>query len=79
MAAWRDAPFFTPPERAALALAESVTRLSDRDDPVPDQVWDDAAQHFTEPQLASLVLWTAVANLFNRLNASTRQLAGAAW
>ncbi len=79
VAAWRDAPFFTPAERAALALAESVTRLSDRDDPVPDPVWDDAAQHFTEPQLASLVLWTAVTNLFNRVNASTRQVAGAAW
>ena len=43
VAAWRDAPWFTDAERAALALAESVTRLADRDDPVPDAVWDEAA------------------------------------
>jgi AhpD family alkylhydroperoxidase len=79
VAAWRDAPFFTLAERAALALAESVTRLNDRDDPVPDSLWDEASHHFTEPQLASLVLWTAVTNLFNRLNAATRQVARAAW
>jgi AhpD family alkylhydroperoxidase len=77
VAAWREAPFFTDAERAALALAEAATRLSDRSDPVPDEVWDEAARHFDEEQLASLVLWIGTTNLFNRLNASTRQLAGA--
>src|SRR6266496_188848 len=49
VAAWRDAPFFTEEERAALALTEAVTRLSDRTDPVPDEVFDAAADHFDEP------------------------------
>ena len=70
---------FTDAERAALALAESMTRLADRPDPVPDQVWDDAAEHFDEKQMAGLVLWVATTNLFNRLNATTKQPAGAAW
>jgi AhpD family alkylhydroperoxidase len=79
VAAWRDAPWFTDAERAALALAEAVTRLSDRSDPVPDDVWQAAADHYDEQQLAALVLWIATTNLFNRLNATTRQVAGAAW
>jgi AhpD family alkylhydroperoxidase len=79
VAAWREAPYFTDAERAALALAEAATRLSDRADPVPDEIWDEAARHYDEPQLAALVLWIATTNLFNRLNATTRQVAGAAW
>jgi len=75
-AAWRDAPFFTEAERAALALAESVTRLSDRPDPVPDEVWNEAARHYSEPQLVSLLLWISVTNVWNRLNVATRQVAG---
>ena len=77
VAAWREAPFFTDAERAALALAESATRLADRPDPVPDEVWDEAADHFDEEQLAALILWIGMTNLFNRLNATTRQVAGA--
>jgi AhpD family alkylhydroperoxidase len=79
VAAWRETDLFTDAERAALALAESMTRLADRPDPVPDQVWDEAAKHFDEKQLAGLVLWVATTNLFNRLNATTKQPAGAAW
>ena len=79
VAAWRETDFFTPEERAALALAESVTRLADRADPVPDEVWDEAARHFDEKQLAGLVLWIATTNLFNRINAATRQPAGTVW
>jgi AhpD family alkylhydroperoxidase len=79
VAAWRETDLFSDAERAALALAEAITRLSDRPDPVPDDVWDEAAKHFDEKQLAGLVLWIATTNLFNRLNATTRQLAGAAW
>ena len=77
VAAWREAPYFTDAERAALALAEAITRLSDRCDPVPDEIWDEAARHHTEEELAALVLWIATSNLFNRLNAPTRQVAGA--
>ena len=79
VAAWRDTPYFTPAERAALALAEAITRISDSSDPVPDAVWDEAAQHYDEKGLASLVIAVSVTNLWNRLNVSTRQVAGATW
>jgi AhpD family alkylhydroperoxidase len=79
VAAWRETDLFTDAERAALALAESMTRLADQPDPVPDEVWDEAAEHFDEKQMAGLVLWVATTNLFNRLNATTKQPAGAAW
>jgi AhpD family alkylhydroperoxidase len=77
VAAWREAPYFTDAERAALALAEAATRLADRPDPVPDDIWDAAADHYDENQLAAIVLMIAVTNFFNRLNATTRQVAGA--
>ena len=77
VAGWRDAPYYSEAERAALALAECVTRLSDREDPVPDAVWKEAARHFDEKELSGLLLWIATANLFNRLNVPTRQVAGA--
>jgi AhpD family alkylhydroperoxidase len=77
VAVWRDAPFFTEAERAALALAEAITRIADRDDGVPDDVWAEAARHYDEPQLASLVLYASIANVWNRLNVATRQVAGA--
>lgn len=74
--AWRESPLFTDAERAALALTEAATRLSDRSDPVPDDVWDEAARHFDEAELAGIVLSIATVNLWNRLNATTRQLPG---
>jgi AhpD family alkylhydroperoxidase len=77
VAAWRDAPFFTDAERAALALAEAVTRLADRPDPVPDEIWDEAARHYDEKGLAALVLAIVTTNVYNRLNVTTRQVAGA--
>lgn len=73
VAAWRDAPYFTDAERAALALTEAVTRLSDREDPVPDAVWDEAKQHYDESALAALLLAIAKINVWNRLNVATRQ------
>lgn len=76
VAAWRDAPYFSDAERAALALTEAATRLADRPDPVPDEVWDEAARHYSEPQLAALVVAIATINAYNRLNVSTRQLGG---
>ena len=79
MAAWREAPYFTDAERAALAFAEAATRLSDRADAVPDEIWEEATRHYDEQQLAALILWIATTNLFNRLNATIRELAGATW
>src|SRR5436305_6236568 len=74
--AWREAPYFTDAERAALALTEAATRLADRPDPVPDEVWDEAARHYDESQLAGLVIAIAGINVWNRLNVATRQPAG---
>lgn len=79
VAAWRETPWFSDEERAALALTEAVTRLADNPDPVPDDVWDMAAKHFDHTELAALVLNIAITNTFNRLNAPTRQQAGAKW
>jgi AhpD family alkylhydroperoxidase len=76
VSAWRDAPYFSDAERAALALTENVTRLSDRADPVPDEIWSEAATHYDERALASLILCIAVINVWNRLNVTTRQVAG---
>jgi AhpD family alkylhydroperoxidase len=76
VAAWRDAPYFTDAERAALALAEAVTRLSDRANPVPDEIWSEAAGHYSEQQLAALIIRIALINVWNRLNVTTRQVAG---
>jgi AhpD family alkylhydroperoxidase len=76
VATWREAPYFTDPERAALALSEAMTRLSDRSDPVPDDVWEAATAHFDEQALAALVLWIATTNVYNRINVTTRQVPG---
>jgi AhpD family alkylhydroperoxidase len=79
VSAWRDSPYFTDAERAVLALTEAVTRLADRPDPVPDEIWDEVARHFDDKALASLVIEIGVINLWNRLNAATRQQAGQVW
>jgi AhpD family alkylhydroperoxidase len=76
VAAWREAPYFTDAERAALALTEAVTRLADSPDSVPDEVWDEAARHYSEPQLGALLVSIAAINTWNRLNAATRQIGG---
>lgn len=76
VAAWRDVPLFSDAERAALALAEAVTRLSESEDPVPDEIWGEAARHYDQQGLAALVLAIATTNVFNRLNVATRQVAG---
>jgi AhpD family alkylhydroperoxidase len=78
VSAWRDTAYFNEAERAALALAEAVTRMSDRSDPVPDEVWAEAARHYDEPSLANLVLAIATTNVWNRLNVATKQLPGSA-
>jgi AhpD family alkylhydroperoxidase len=76
IATWREAPYYTEAERAALALAEAATRISDRADAVPDEVWSAAAGHFPEPALAAVVMTIALANFWNRLNVTTRQVTG---
>jgi AhpD family alkylhydroperoxidase len=75
--AWRDAPYFTDAERAALALAEAATRLNDRPDPVPDEIWNEAARHYDPETLSGLVIAIAMINAWNRINVSIRQVAGA--
>jgi AhpD family alkylhydroperoxidase len=74
--AWREAPYFSDAERAALALTEVATRLADRSDPVPDAVWEEAARHYDERELAGLVVAIAAINAWNRINAATRQITG---
>jgi AhpD family alkylhydroperoxidase len=76
VAGWRDAPYFTEAERVALALTEAATRLCDRADPVPDEIWNEAARHYDEQALAALVVHIAAINTWNRLNVTTAQIAG---
>ncbi|MEU5860081.1 MULTISPECIES: carboxymuconolactone decarboxylase family protein [unclassified Nonomuraea] len=70
VAVWREAPFFTPEERAALAFTEAATRLSTDD--VTDEVWAQAAAHFDEQQLAALTVAVATINAWNRMGVATR-------
>jgi alkylhydroperoxidase family enzyme len=77
VAAWREAPCFTDAERAALALAESMTRLADRSgDAVSDELWTELTKHYTDEQLAGLIHWIATTNYYNRLNTAVREPAG---
>jgi AhpD family alkylhydroperoxidase len=75
VATWRTSNQFNDAERAALALTESVTRISDRENPVSDEVWNEAKRHYDESAMAALVLFIATTNLFNRLNVATGQVA----
>ncbi|THV42538.1 carboxymuconolactone decarboxylase family protein [Glycomyces buryatensis] len=79
VAVWRESPLFNESERAALALAEAVTRIADRPESVTDEVWEHAAKHFDEAQLSAILLMIGMTNLFNRLNVSTRLPAGQTW
>ena len=76
VAGWRDAPYFTDEERAALALTEAVTRLADRSDPVPDEIWNEAARYYDDKALAAIVVQISMVNVWNRVNVATRQVAG---
>jgi AhpD family alkylhydroperoxidase len=79
LAAWRETAYYTDAERAALALTEAATRLSDRSDQVPQGTWDDAADHYDEAGLAAIILMIATTNFFNRINVTIREPAGATW
>ena len=72
--AWRETTFFTERERAALALAEAMTRLIDRS--VSDQVVSDARVQFDDTELTKLVCAIAVANAWNRLALTSRPRVG---
>lgn len=77
--AWRETPFYTDEERAALALAEAATRLQDGAPGVTDEIWDAAADHLDERQLGSIILEIAMTNFFNRINRTIREQAGKTW
>lgn len=79
VAAWQESELFTDTERSILALAEAATRMADRPDAVPDAVWNDAASHLDEDHLAAVVVMIGLANLFNRVNRSVNEPAGANW
>ncbi|MGW2823313.1 carboxymuconolactone decarboxylase family protein [Streptomyces sp. NPDC001443] len=80
VSAWREAPWFTDAERAALQLTEKVTRLADRsEESVPDALWDEVADHFDEKELSALILTIALTNMFNRINTTTKEPAGVTW
>jgi AhpD family alkylhydroperoxidase len=79
VAAWRDTPYFNDAERAALELTEVLTRLADRADPVSDELWTEVARHYDKEALAALILSIGLINVWNRLNASVRQIAGQKW
>ncbi|WP_043613992.1 carboxymuconolactone decarboxylase family protein [Nonomuraea candida] len=79
VAAWREAPFFTEAERAALALAEAATRIQDGAPGVTDEIWQAAAAHFDEKQLQAIILSVAMTNFFNRVNHAVREPAGKTW
>lgn len=77
VAAWRDAPYFTDAERAALELAEAMTRVADRGDPVSDELWSALTAHYDEKAITALMIAITGVNVWNRLNAATRQPSGA--
>ena len=74
VAAWRDAPFFTPRERAALAWTEAVTRIADKE--ISDELYEEARRHFGEKELVDLTVAVLLINGYNRLNISFRRVAG---
>ena len=70
LAAWRETPYFSTRERAALAFTESVTRLSETH--VPDADYAAAAEHFSPEEVGALVALIVTINAWNALSVSTR-------
>ncbi|CAN5702568.1 MAG: carboxymuconolactone decarboxylase family protein [Acidimicrobiia bacterium] len=77
--AWRETSVFTDAERAALALTEAATRLSDGADAVTEEIWKEATHHFDEKGMSAIILMIATTNFFNRINATIKEPAGATW
>jgi AhpD family alkylhydroperoxidase len=75
VAAWHEAPFFDDKERAALALTDAVTLISDEH--VPREVWEEARAQFEQEELAQLVWAITVINAWNRIAITTRTLPAA--
>ncbi len=67
---WRETPFFTPRERAALAWTEAVTKVAD--DGVPDSVYEETRAHFTESEIVNLTMAIVTINGWNRISVSFR-------
>ncbi|HZW30472.1 MAG TPA: carboxymuconolactone decarboxylase family protein [Isosphaeraceae bacterium] len=74
LVAWRETPFYTERERAALAWTEAVTRIADG--PVPDAVYEQARAHFSEKELVDLTMAIVAINGWNRLAVSFRAVPG---
>jgi AhpD family alkylhydroperoxidase len=79
VAAWRETPYYTDAERAALELTECLTRIADRPDPVPDTVWEKVTQHFNQTEIAALLVSIALINSWNRFNVAVRMMVGEKW
>ncbi|NJP43218.1 carboxymuconolactone decarboxylase family protein [Actinacidiphila epipremni] len=75
VAAWRETSVFTDAERAALELTEAGTRFADGSG-VSDEVWQNAAKHYDDEELAALVFQVGLINMFNRMNVIIRQQGG---
>ena len=74
LAAWREAPFYTKREQAALAWAEAVTKVTEGY--VPDEVYEEAREQFSEEELIDLTLAVIAINSYNRINVAFRTTAG---
>ena len=74
--AWRDSALYDDAERAALGLAEAMTRLADHPDIVTEEIWADAAEQFDDRALSALVSMIALTNFFNRVNTTLKVLPG---
>lgn len=76
VAAWRDAPYYTAAERAALKLAETATRLHDNAHGVPDEVWSEVCKHFDTSGQVALAMAIASINAFSRIHVINQTPAG---
>jgi AhpD family alkylhydroperoxidase len=79
VAARRETPYFTEAERAALELTENLTRLADQPEPVPDALWEKVTRHFSQPEIAALLVSIALINSWNRYNVAVRMMVGEKW
>ncbi len=75
---WKNSKIFSPSEQVALELTEAITQLNNKYDSVSDELWKKVDSFFNEKEIAALVLFISVMNMFTRINVSTRQLT-AAW
>lgn len=74
LSAWVETPFFTPAERAALALTEAVTCIAEQ--AVPDTVYAEVCQHFSEAEVTQLLMAIVTINSWNRLEIASQVLPG---